>query len=753
MKLRPERLFGKRPLPAFSSPSQLKLSADGRYGSFLFPAEDDRERQELWLVDLADSEPQAADGGEAPPLEPRRAPIGEADDGAASEEDRNESERRRQFGRGVTSYAWHPTRHEILFPANGAAFLLRVAEGSVQRLTPLDMRQSAIRFSATGERLSYVRGGDLFCRNIASGVETRLTRDGGGTVSNGLADFIAQEEMHRFEGHWWAPDDSAVAFTRVDTAPIPQTYRQETDADGVRVVAQRYPFAGGPNAEVRLGMVNRASQHIQWLDWSLAKDDYLVRVQFSPDGALYVQAQSRDQKRLTLRRWVDGAWENVHTETSPTWINLHDNLTFLDDGRFLWATDELGPEETTLSLHEARGTESAILETGVEHIGRIVAADASYVWATGYEFDSTTQDIFQIDLNKAQHGLSREEHGMPSPRSRPIDDWRDGVVHPASRRGLFVHSGNTRPRRLCVLRFTDDGDDFWGTRALPSIRFQPRRVRTPFGFEPTREISSTSFEDTHAPRLSSSIPWGEDWRETERLNTRLTVPPIRRKSRLHPVILHVYGGPGVQRVTQEFPPPVVALFTQAGFAVLEVDNRGTANRGKNFEEPIHGRLGHIEVEDQLAALQSLRYRDDIDTERIGVFGHSYGGYLALMCLATSHVFRAGVAVAPVTDWTLYDTHYTERYLGTPQENPHGYAASSVLPRVPDIDAPLLLMHGMADDNVLFTHALKLVQSLQDAGKQFELMTYPGAKHALQERTVATHRYNYILDFFRRTLMD
>lgn len=159
------------------------------------------------------------------------------------------------------------------------------------------------------------------------------------------------------------------------------------------------------------------------------------------------------------------------------------------------------------------------------------------------------------------------------------------------------------------------------------------------------------------------------------------------------------------------------------------------------------------MEDQLAAVQSLRYRDDIDTERIGVFGHSYGGYLALMCLATSHVFRAGVAVAPVTDWTLYDTHYTERYLGMPQENPHGYAASSVLPRVPDIDAPLLLMHGMADDNVLFTHSLKLVQSLQDAGKQFELMTYPGAKHALQEPTVATHRYNYILDFFRRQLMD
>ena len=138
-------------------------------------------------------------------------------------------------------------------------------------------------------------------------------------------------------------------------------------------------------------------------------------------------------------------------------------------------------------------------------------------------------------------------------------------------------------------------------------------------------------------------------------------------------------------------------------------------------------------------------------QRIGIFGHSYGGYMVLMCLASSHAFAAGVAVAPVTDWTLYDTHYTERYLGTPEENPDGYRASAVLPRVANIDAPLLLMHGMADDNVLFAHSTALMKALQDAGKPFELMTYPGAKHALQEPAVAIHRHHCILEFFRRTL--
>ena len=217
------------------------------------------------------------------------------------------------------------------------------------------------------------------------------------------------------------------------------------------------------------------------------------------------------------------------------------------------------------------------------------------------------------------------------------------------------------------------------------------------------------------------------------------------------MIVHVYGGPGAQMVRPDAPPPVLQLFAQAGFGVFELDNRGTANRGKRFEDHLHGRLGQVEVADQLRGVEFLRGLDWVDAGRIGIFGHSYGGYMVLMCLAASHAFRAGVAVAPVTDWSLYDTHYTERYLGKPQDNPRRYRESSPLPRAGHIDAPLLLIHGMADDNVLFAHSVKLIRALQEAGKQFELMTYPGAKHSLQERAVATHRYRCILDFFRRKL--
>ena len=327
MRLTPERLFGREPLAR--APSQLKLSADGRYGSFLLPADDDRERLELWLVDI--------ESGKA-----RRLLAGAGPAAPETPTERAERERRRQFAHGIVAYEWHPNRHEILFPAEGDARLVDVATGNVRTLTPPGTRQTGVRFSAKGDFVSYVRGGDLYVLSLADGQERRLTTDGGGTVSNGLADFIAQEEMHRFEGHWWSLHGQLLAYVRVDESPVPEMHRHEVDADGIRVVPQRYPFAGGPNVEARLGVMDLESGETTWLDWAVAEDDYLARVAFGPDGALFVQAQARDQRRLALRRYADGRWEEVLTETSDTWINLHDNLKLLKDGRVLWTSERDG---------------------------------------------------------------------------------------------------------------------------------------------------------------------------------------------------------------------------------------------------------------------------------------------------------------------------------------------------------------------------------------------------------------------------
>ena len=701
MKLTPEALFGRTPL-APPTPSSLEVSPDGRFGGYLRRADDDRERLELWLVDMASAETwRRLSGEEAAAVE-------------TTEEEAAERERRRVFARGVTAYAWHPDSERILVPAGGAAFLVSVADGALRRVTPPNTRQSGFRLSPKGTFLSFTRAGDLFVLRLADGAETRLTRDGGGTVTNGLAEFIAQEEMARFDGHWWAPDEGVLAFARVDVAAIPETHRHEVDARGIRVVPQRYPYAGGANAEVRLGLIEPAGGPPRWLDWALAQDDYLARVDFAPDGALHVQAQSRDQKRLALRRFADGEWREVLTETSATWVNLHDNLRLLADGRVLWTSEREGSAQ--LYMAAGAGERLAPVDTGLGRVGRVLDANVDCVWLEGSVDDPTCQLIARVPLS----GARREPRVLPS--NQP-EGWLFAAANAKAARCLVAQSAPALPSALFVVDATG----------------KQRRVATP---------KSSRVLDLPAGAFGTitSAPPGEF-----PLHYRLTKPAPFHPNKRHPVVVHVYGGPGAQRVRREFPPLPLQLFAQAGFGVFELDNRGSANREKAFEDAIHGRLGHVEVADQLAGVAFLRRQDWVDGERIGIFGHSYGGYMVLMCLASSHAFAAGVSVAPVTDWTLYDTHYTERYLGTPENNPQGYRESAVLPRVANIDAPLLLMHGMADDNVLFTHTTALMKALQDAGKPFELMTYPGAKHALQESKVAIHRHHCILDFFRRTL--
>ena len=700
MRLTPDALFGPTPLTG-PTPSQVKLSPSGKFASFLQPAKDNRERLELWLAEVATgNRRRLLTGDEA------------AFQRTTTAEEKTERERRRLFAGGVTAYAWHPQNDEILIPANGAALHLRVVDGTLRELTPSGTRQAGIHFSPKGNHLSYVRSGDLYCRSLADGKETRLTHDGGGTVTNGLPEFIAQEEMHRFEGHWWSPDERVIAFARVDTAPVAETHRHEIEADRIDIVATRYPFAGAENAEVRLGLVDVASGETTWLAWSLATDDYLARVQFAPDGALYVQAQSRCQRRLVLRSYRGGVFRDVLTETSDTWINLHDNLTLLDDGRLLWVSERSGSAQ----LYAYRPTgECQALRTGLGRVDRILAATNETAWLMGWRDDPTTQHLYMVDLT-----------GDGS-RCRQLTDtagWHEGVVNTEADVALATRATPDSPPTLNVV---GANRTLAGGAITPSHPYHP-------------------YLAAHAPSTHGNIE-----HDGETLHYRLTIPSPFVAERRYPVIVHVYGGPGVQRVRREFPPLTLQLLAQSGFGVFELDNRGGANRAKAFEDAIHGRLGHVEVQDQLAGVRFLRQLAWVDAERIGVFGHSYGGYMTLMCLAQSDVFAAGVSVAPVTRWELYDTHYTERYLGTPADNPEGYQASSVLPLTQDIRAPLLLMHGMADDNVLFTHSTALMRALQDAGKPFELMTYPGAKHGLQEPSVAIHRYRCIVDFLKRTL--
>jgi dipeptidyl-peptidase-4 len=444
---------------------------------------------------------------------------------------------------------------------------------------------------------------------------------------------------------------------------------------------------------------------------------------------LVFQAQSRDQRRLTVSVCdvVSGACSELFTERASTWINLHDNCKPVDATRLLWTSERDGAGH----LYLWQDGVLRRLTEGAGKVNRILFAKGDTALVQGWFGSPVEQHVYRVDLAAAR---PTEPHQLTS---RP--GWHEAAVSSDGRRILDRHTALDHPGSILLIEASEGaGGDHSAAAPLVIAR---ESIVPGHPYHP--------FSACHATPLLGTLR-AEDG---QTLHYRLTRPVGRPQPPAgYPAIVHVYGGPGVQRVRNEWPPLLLQLLTHHGYAVLELDNRGSGNRGPAFEAPIHRRLGDIEVRDQLRGVEFLRGLDWVDAHRIGVFGHSYGGYMAIMCLVKlPQAFRAAVAVAPVTDWALYDTHYTERYLGTPADNPDGYRASSVYPWLDGLRGRLLLIHGMADDNVLYTHSTRLYRALQARNLSFEMMAYPGAKHALQERDVSIHRFNLILDFFGRNL--
>lgn len=702
-RLSVERLFSEPPLGG-TLPSGIRIAPDGSYFGFLRAADDNRERQDLWRYDLAKR--SATLWVDASRL------IGGGE--TLSDAEKAERERRRQFSTGITRFEFSADGRWVLLPVDGAGHLLDAATGELRRFTPAGTRQTELKLSPRGRYVSYVRGGDLYCFDLEHDTEIRVTHDGGDLVSNGMAEFIAQEEMHRFDGHWWSPDESRLAFTRVDESPIAVSQRYEIDADRFDVIEQRYPYAGERNADVQLMVYRLDDGAAREIPFRQAADDYLARVSWW-GKELAIQAQSRDQQTLRLE-FVDPdslSRRSVVTEVSDTWINLTDNFEPVDAERFLWTSERDGHSH----LYLYGNGEPTQLTSGDAHVSAILHANSERALISGWFETPTEQHLYAVPL----------AGGAPE-RLTELPGWHD----------VETDRGGTR--------MIDRGTSLGSPGFLLLKHLESGHAEALISPEIGSDHPYSAFMDAHRPAELGTLVADDG----QTLHYRLTRPEPGPAPA--PLIVHVYGGPGVQRVRNEWAPLTLQLFAQRGFGVLELDNRGSSHRGRSFESPIYRQLGDVEVRDQLTGARFAQSLDWVDAERIGVFGHSYGGFMTLMCLAKApEVFKAGVSVAPVTDWHLYDTHYTERYLSTPRENPDGYEASSVFPYLDGFNRKLLVIHGMADDNVLFTNSTKLFKALQSRNVAFEMMTYPGAKHALQERDVSIHRFNLILDFFERSL--
>jgi dipeptidyl-peptidase 4 len=687
----------------------VKLSPDGLQLASLRPRDTDRDRFDLWVMDTSSGKSQML-------IDSMK--LGSSAE--ISEVEKMQRERARIGGtRGIVAYDWSPDSKSIIVPLDGDVFLASL-DGHVTRLTETAGTELDATVSPQGCFVSFVRDQNLFVTDIKSGKARTLTKDGAGTLSWGLAEFVAQEEMHRFHGHWWSPDDRLIAVARVDESKVAVVSRAAIGAEGTKIFDQRYPLAGTVNATVDLYIFASDGSKKVKADLGNNPDIYLARVDWMPDGkALIVQRQSRDQKQLDVLK-IDADTGKSHilfSETAKTWLNLHDNLTVLKDGSLLWTSERDG------FSHIYHWTSGAWMQLthGDWMVRKIVGVD------------ETTGMIYLIGNRKTP--LEQQLYALPVAggaltQITPDGWWHNITMNKAATRMVVARSNPGQPEQVYLADVVN--------KNIAWIEENKLDATHPYG----------AFVASHVLPKFGTIKAADG----TLLQTKLLLPKLEPGKR-YPVFVQVYGGPGAGRqVTAQWGSVVQQYLVDQGWIIFSVDNRGTPDRGKAFENHLYHATGGVEVTDQLAGVAWLKQQDYVDAKRIAVYGWSYGGHMVLKLLAAAPgTFAAGVSGAPVTKWDLYDTHYTERYLGNPKTDPQTYTRANPLSDATKISDPLLLIHGMADDNVVFENSTALMAKLQEANKPFETMVYPGQTHRLTGESVNMHLWNGILRFLDRAV--
>ncbi|AMK17920.1 MULTISPECIES: S9 family peptidase [Sphingobium] len=706
-KLTLERVFASPDLSG-PQPRALKLSPDGKLVTLLKPRVDEKERLDLWAID-------SSTGAERMLVDSKKTGSG----AELSEAEKMQRERDRSVAgnTGIVSYDWAPDGKSILVPIDGDLYLAAL-DGDVTRLTNTPDGELNGVVSPRGGYVSFVRGGNLFVQPIG-GEERQVTQGASDTVSWGVAEFVAQEEMDRRTGYWWSPDDRLIAVARVDEEPVGVVTRTAIGGEGTKVYQQRYPAAGTPNALVELYVMKPDGSGQVEVDLGPDPDIYLARVNWSKDSALlYVQRQSRDQKTLDLLA-VDpasGKAKIVLTERAKSWVNLSNNFTPLGDGSFLWWSERSGHGH----LYHVRGSKWTALTSGPWEVRDVVAVDEKQgiVYFTGNRETPLEQQLYAAPLSAKGALRQLTSNGW----------WNDAVMDGAATRLVISRSNVDQPKQVYL---ADQGGQRlqWLSENMlagdhPYAPYLANHVKTKFGT--IKAADGTT------------------------LYTRILTPPLEPGKR-YPVFMLHYGGPGGGRVvTNQWNSPLYQYLVQQGWIVFAVDNRGTPDRGKVFEDHLYRAMGTVEVDDQLQGVEWLKAQAFVDPQRVATYGWSYGGYMSVKMLEKAPgVFSAAIAGAPVTRWELYDTHYTERYLGKPQDKPSAYPASGAIDEAVKIRDPLLLIHGMSDDNVVFDNSTALMARMQATAVPFEMMVYPGQAHRVGGPRISVHLWRTIEDFLAR----
>lgn len=707
-----ERIQAEPPLDG-RRPTQAAISPGGRWVTFLKPSVDDSEVLDLWARPLPTGEARLL-------VATRDLLSGKAQ--KLTEQERMALERKRISKRGITSYQWCGDDDKtLLFPLSGDLYLARLTEAGPQasRLTnDDDVPEQNPECTKDGHTVAYVKNGNVFVHDLQAKDPGRVrprsvTKGSSETVSFGLAEFIAEEELDRHEGFWWSKDGSKLLVLKVDESMVGIKVRAQIFADKTEMVSQRYPAAGEKNAVVTPLLIDVKTGKTQPV--TLPKDaEYVARAGWFKDAA-WVQVLTRDQTRLTLLK-IDattGATSVAVDDKDAAWVEVHDDLDERKDGSLLWSSEASGRRQ--LERIDAKTSARTALTHQDEAVTGLVCANDDHV----------------VFVGAAARGRARHVYVQEGDKVRALTS------------GDSTNAASADKGCLSLLLTSSS----WGvppTTSILDIR-SGKLLATVDGDPPDPLLKSAS---RGAPRfLDVTAADG-----VTILNGLYLPPSSTSATALTPVITYAYGGPTGQVVSYGWARmfPLFTHWQQRGFGVFLVDTRGMGGRDRAFTRAHKNAFNKVEVDDLFAAVRQLPAQvKGVDASRIGIFGWSYGGTLAARSMLDGKSpFAAGVAVAPVTDWTLYDTAYTERYIGLPDGGKAPtYASSSLLTRASLLKQPLLLVHGTADDNVLFEHTLRLIQALEDEGALFETAIYPGKAHGIAGKKAQLHVHKTVTGFF------
>lgn len=642
-----------------------------------------------------------------------------------TDEEKARRERMREVGRGFTWFKLSEDGGRVLTALGGRLYVIDRADG---RVTPLRENPAGpamdAKFSPDGRFVSCIRGHDVYVIDLATREEWPVTVGGTEDVSHGVAEFVAQEEMHRHTGYWWSGDSQWIAFEECDQRGVETLFIADARNPESPPKGWRYPRAGRTNATVRLGIVSTArpsgdlsSMSTRWVDWDRERYPYMAAVHWGKDAPLTVYVQTRDQREavLYLVDHLTGERSELLKETDAAWINIDPDMPrWLDGGReFLWTTERGG--EWELELRGGGGELKRTYRPGESRMYGVVAVhgDAREVIVSGGT-DPTESHLYRVALDRGEVARLTEGAGAHGGKFA-----RDG--------GIWVHHASMINGEV---RHVVRGRDSRALFEIPSVASDPP-------FVPNLELT----------RVSAG---GRTYRAA------IIRPRNFDPSKKYPVIDYVYGGPGHPVVTASARAYLrQQWFADQGFMVVSIDGRGTPRRGREWERATAWNLIDLPLTDQVEALTALgRMYREMDMSRVGIYGWSFGGYFAAMAACRRpDVFHAAVAGAPVIEWEDYDTHYTERYMGLPQENPEGYRACSVLSYAAQLRRPLLLIHGTTDDNVYFLHTLKMSEALFRAGRPCDLLVLAGFTHMVPEPEVSMRLYERIARYFVTHLVE